>query len=642
VTSSVTFTLSANVESLILTGKANTNGTGSVDDNTITGNSGNNLLSGAGGNDVLVGGLGNDALDGGAGNDTMTGGLGNDTYAVDSVDDVVTELKNQGTDTVLASIGYVLGADVENLTLIGKDDTTGIGNGLANVITGNSGNNTLMGGIGADKMAGGTGNDAYEVDNAGDKVTESIGEGIDEVQSSISYTLGANVENLTLSGGGNLNGTGNDLDNTIIGTLGNNKLTGGKGHDSLEGVDGNDTLSGGDGNDTLSGGDGIDSLDGGNGNDAVDGFLGNDKLVGGAGNDTLTGGDNNDSLDGGVGNDSLDGGAGNDVLVAGDGDDTLTGGSGLDKLSGGKGNDTYVIVGAGSTLTEVAGQGTDTVVADQDFALAVNFENLTLTGLGDLTGTGNTVDNVIIGNEGNNTLLGLAGNDSLQGDQGDDSLDGGAGNDTMSGGNGDDIYFVDSTGDTVAEQPGDGFDSVFASASFTLGANVEELTLVGAANLAGTGGADDNGIFGNLGNNTLSGAGGNDTLLGGGGTDTLLGGEGDDTLIGGDGVDTLTGDAGIDTFDFNSLNGSVDVITDFDTGEGGDILDLSDLLIGFDEGADNLGDFVQFVQQGADTLIQVNADGTGVDFVDVALLQNVTLTLGAAVADGNITPDGIV
>jgi Ca2+-binding RTX toxin-like protein len=208
--------------------------------------------------------------------------------------------------------------------------------------------------------------------------------------------------------------------------------------------------------------------------------------------------------------------------------------------------------------------------------------------------------------------------------------------------NGDDIYLVDSTGDSVTEQPGDGFDSVFSSASLTLGANVEELTLVGAANLSGTGGAGDNGIFGNLGNNALSGAGGNDTLLGGGGTDTLLGGDGDDTLTGGEGVDTLTGDAGIDTFDFNSLDGSVDVITDFDTGEGGDIIDVSDLLVGFDEGLDDLANFVQFVQQGADTLVQVNADGTGADFVGVALLQGVTLTLGNAVTDGNIIPDGVL
>ncbi|HEY7986383.1 MAG TPA: cadherin-like domain-containing protein, partial [Methylophilaceae bacterium] len=174
------------------------------------GGAGNDSLFGDVGNDTLTGGTGNDTLDGGTGVDTMAGGAGNDTYVVDNVGDVVIENANAGTDTVQSSVDYSLAliANVENLTLTGSS-LNGTGNTLSNVITGNSGDNTLNDGNGGtDTMLGGLGNDTYVVNNSADVITEAANAGTDTVQSSVNYTLGANIENLTLSGSANLNGTG--------------------------------------------------------------------------------------------------------------------------------------------------------------------------------------------------------------------------------------------------------------------------------------------------------------------------------------------------------------------------------------------------------------------------------------------------
>jgi Ca2+-binding RTX toxin-like protein len=132
-----------------------------------------------------------------------------------------------------------------------------VGNALANTIYGNAEANDLNGGAGQDTMAGGAGDDMYSVDDAGDLVVELADGGIDIVYASVSYTLSANVENLGLDGSdgsrsmGNINGTGNALDNHIYGNYGNNHLIG---------LDGNDTLVGGGRTD-------VDTLEGGMGND---------------------------------------------------------------------------------------------------------------------------------------------------------------------------------------------------------------------------------------------------------------------------------------------------------------------------------------------------------------------------------------
>jgi Ca2+-binding RTX toxin-like protein len=111
--------------------------------------------------------------------------------------------------------------------------------------------NILDGGAGADTMIGTSGNDTYYVDNTGDRILDSYNQGIDTVFSSITYTLSTYLENLTLSGTGNINGTGNSLNNVIIGNSGNNILSGGAGNDIIDGGAGADTMIGGTGNDVL-------------------------------------------------------------------------------------------------------------------------------------------------------------------------------------------------------------------------------------------------------------------------------------------------------------------------------------------------------------------------------------------------------
>ena len=223
--------------------------TAAVGSLNLVGTAGADNLVGAATNDGLTGLGGNDTLDGGQGADTMAGGVGNDIYFVDNIGDVVVEQTSEGTDTVNASITYALGANVENLTLTGTAAINGTGNTLNNVITGNAAANILDGGAGADTMAGGAGNDVYIVDNAGDVVTEGTSAGTDSVNASTTYTLTANVENLTLTGSAAINGAGNELNNVITGNSGNNILTGGAGNDILNGGLGADTLDGGAGAD---------------------------------------------------------------------------------------------------------------------------------------------------------------------------------------------------------------------------------------------------------------------------------------------------------------------------------------------------------------------------------------------------------
>jgi trimeric autotransporter adhesin len=258
---------------------------------TITGGSGNETLVGD-----LFGVPENDWIDGGLGADTLIGKLGSDTYIVDNVNDKVVEQFNQGTDSVRASVSFTLPDNVEILRLMGATGTenlngTGnalnnnlIGNSGSNILKGNAGNDVLNGLLGNDRMEGGLGDDAFVVDSVGDVVVELAGQGRDLILTNINLgALPNNVEDLTLTGGAILNGTGNSLSNTIKGNNTGNILNGMAGNDTLYGLSGDDYLVGGLGNDTLLGHDGTDYLNGYGTTITSDAQI--DYLNGGAGGD---------------------------------------------------------------------------------------------------------------------------------------------------------------------------------------------------------------------------------------------------------------------------------------------------------------------------------------------------------------------
>ena len=279
---------------------------GTESPDTLNGGNAGDTLVGFIGDDTLNGGVGRDVLDGGSGADAMSGGTGADVYYVDNAGDSTVELENQGRDLVNAFVDWTLADNVEDLTLNTESGTNGTGNALDNVINGNfndnnldggdgndalrgqagddtliggNGSDRLDGGLGADDMAGGANSDSYQVDNAGDTVTENAGEGDgDRIESRVTYTLPDNVEELLLKGGSAINGTGNGADNRIVGNGAANVLTGAAGNDQLYGAGGGDTLRGGNGTDQLKGGDGDDNLSGG---------AGRDQLFGGAGADNF-------------------------------------------------------------------------------------------------------------------------------------------------------------------------------------------------------------------------------------------------------------------------------------------------------------------------------------------------------------------
>jgi Ca2+-binding RTX toxin-like protein len=256
-------------------------------------------------------------------------------------------------------------------------------------------------------------------------------------------------------------------------------------------------------------------------------------LDGGAGDDALTGGALADLISGRGDKDVLSGGLGDDRLFGGEGGDLMNGGDGIDRTNGGVGDDIHFVNSARDIVTEAAGQGADRVIASVSYILplAAEIEQLGTNapaGTAPIHLTGNDFSNIVTGNAAANMLSGRGADDSLSGGGGDDRLTGGAGGDRMRGGLGDDQFFCDQSGEAV-EAAGEGTDTVFSTASYRLGNNIERLVLRGVAGeetkagsgqgLEGIGNAGDNAIFGDAFANRIDGQAGNDRLTGGAGAD---------------------------------------------------------------------------------------------------------------------------
>ena len=357
------------------------------------------------------------------------------------------------------------------------------------------------------------------------------------------------TQSLSVNGDAGLN-QGTSLGESLFGSTGDDRIFGLGGDDIVNGNAGDDLIYAGSGNDIIYGGVGNDTIDGGGGDDYLEGGAGNDILMGGPGNDIyrvedtgdqvvevidrgaggfdtvrtaiswvagqyieaieaqgsadidLTGNNLNNVLIGNSGDNILTGGEGIDILLGGDGDDQLLGGLGRDQLVGGKGNDTYQVDSRSDLVIETFNEGIDTVNASTDHVLAVNVENLVLTGIENIAGGGNSLDNHIIGNSGDNLI------------------NGGLGSDTMEGGAGDDIYVIGSTGDVIIDS--DGNDTIRSSIDLTLQTGIENGELLGLLDLNISGNSADNYLTGNSGDNLLDGLGGADILTGGRGEDGFV------------------------------------------------------------------------------------------------------------------------
>ena len=363
----------------------------------------------------------------------------------------------------------------------------------------------------------------------------------------------------------------------LYGSIGDDALYGNGGDDLLVGNAGDDRLLGGLGNDIVLGGSGDDKLDGSAGNDLLDGGSGADFMTGGPGHDTyvvespgdialevisggaggkdviqstislsapdnienlqalgdaainLTGNELDNILLGNNESNVLSGGIGRDTLLGEGGDDTIDGGQGVDLMAGGLGDDTYIVGSKADRVVEAVGQGIDHVIASSSYTLSSNVENLTLSGDGNFTAGGNSLDNHLIGNAGNNLLAG------------------GLGADTLEGGLGDDIYVLSDTVDTIIDTGGE--DTIRSNLDIALISDIENAHLVGIADTSAAGNGLDNKLLGNMADNILDGAGGVDTLTGGQGADTFV------ISNNGDGI-------------------AADTITDFQSGEDLIVVDL--------------------------------------------------------------------
>jgi Ca2+-binding RTX toxin-like protein len=455
------------------------------------------LVTGGAGDDYFVSGSGGDLFQGGAGVDTIdyrsaTAGvvvtLGSDNQPGSGAGDQLYRVENVQ--------GSAFGDSLYGNTSANRLDG---GNG-DDLLVGEDGDDALYGGASADRAEGGLGNDFYTVDNAFDVVVELAGQGVDTVAAFISYSLGANFENLQaadLAGTNPLSLTGNSASNFIWGNQGANLINGAGGVDHMIGGGGDDTYHVDNAGDLI-----YEQAGGPAGTDLV------------ATDISYTLGANVENMQAriiaGTAVLALTGNGLDNALWANQGNNVLNGGGGADFMAGFAGDDFYFVDDARDRTYEATGGGADTVATSISHTLGANVENLqavNIAGSDPLALTGNALRNFIWAT------------------QGDNFIDGAGGADVMIGYGGNDFYLVDNAGDVVYEDVGGGSDTVAASSDYRLGANIENLqaaNIGGTAALSLTGNEQGNYIWGTNGNNVIAGRGGNDRIFGYAGADQFL------------------------------------------------------------------------------------------------------------------------
>jgi uncharacterized delta-60 repeat protein len=522
------------------------------------------VIDAGSGDDTVIAGLGDDFIDGGAGKDDLTGGGGSDIIDGGADND---HLWGDGRIASGFLDSVPLAAHGNDVLDGGSGDDQLVGEGKDDILFGGTGNDKLWGdddGLelmpgqyhGNDYLDGEDGNDQLIGGGKDDTLYGGAGDDIMLGDDYATLLNGAYHGNDYLDGGdGNDQIAGGGKDDTLYGGAGNDRLWGDDGNavlaaefndnDYLDGGEGNDTISGGGKDDRLYGGSGDDVLLGddstvylagaNHGNDYLDGGDGNDTMWGGGKDDTLYGGAGNDQLHGDdtglavadQGNDYLDGGAGDDSLWGDGGNDTLAGGAGRDTMWGGAGDDTYRF-GRGDAqdvINEaVQGGGTDTLelgsgIAAADVTLYRVDDSLVL--VLDAGPEQLTVENYF--NNAAATIERIVFADATVWDSAAINARASVGTpNAMTGTAGDDVFVVDHKDDTITEGANQGNDTVRSSVSWSLGPNLENLTLTGYLNINGTGNELNNLLVGNTSNNVLDGGGGADTLRGGAGDDTYL------------------------------------------------------------------------------------------------------------------------
>jgi len=554
---------------------------------------------------TITGTLGNDTLAGTTGADTLIGLAGNDTYTVNHCDDVVVEGPGAGTDTVNSSVTFVLGAEVENLTLTGTVAIDGTGNSNNNKLIGNGADNRITADLGNDTVSGGAGNDVLVLGAALtnlDRIDGGIGTDRLILDGSYNLALDAatviNVEAFQLIDGHSYNLTLNNATNAAGLTVDGSVLTGantlvlngaaettaaltalgGEGNDTVTGGAGKDTISGGAGGDSLTGGAGIDtvsyasSLSGvtvdltNNSNNTTgdaqgDSLTGFENVIGSDFSDSITGNAQANSLVGGAGDDTLVAGAGTDTLLAGDGNDTLNLADNLttvDRVDGGDGNDTLKLSGsayaAGFTFgANITGIENIVLAAGNNYTLTLS--NATNNGglivdAGDLLSPNRLILSGAAELESALTVIGGGGNDSVSAGAGADTLSGGTGSDTLLGGAGNDVFDMGAGLNALDRIDGGvGTDTLQLAGDYSAGVTLGATTVTNVESFVFAAGSDYN-LALNAATNSVglkidgSALGGGDNLTIDGSLETTSA----FNFIGGAGNDKFVGGNGADTF----------------------------------------------------------------------------------------------